>query len=272
MDFNFQTAPPISKIVQRVRPALVHISTPAGTGSGFVITPGHIITNAHVVEGHTELTVEFVDGTTVAGIVLGRDEEVDLACIRVASQSALNPLPMGDSDSEQVGEDVIAMGYPMGDILKGEPTVTRGIISAKRVGLLQTDAAINPGNSGGPLIDASGSVIGVNTYGLRSSEGISFAIPIAVVKDKLDFLISGGELRKSTEPDSSESAESKWINHHIGRGGFSIELPYWWERYPTEDGFAYFYSGDGHFSIGILDVDFTLDKEDFTTSTASIYS
>ena len=269
MDFNFRPAPRLSEIVRRIRPALVHIATPTGSGSGFVITPGHIITNAHVVETYAAVTVEFVDGTTTVGSVLGRDATADLACIQVYSQNALAPLPMGDSDQEQVGEDVIAMGYPLGDILRGEPTVTRGIISAKRthdgVEQLQTDAALNSGNSGGPLVNAYGSVIGVITWQFRNSEGISFAVPMSVVKDRLDFLISGGEARKFADP-ASEPVESEWITHHVGSGGFSIELPYQWTQHPTGDGIAYFYSGDSRFSIVMLDIDFALDKEEFTTT------
>ena len=146
--FNFQPTPPLSEIVRSTETGLVHIDTPTGTGSGFVIdTEGHIITNAHVVERHSALEVEFVDGTKVDGTVLGRDEEIDLACIVISNNSTLDPLPMGDSDDAHVGEDVLAMGYPLGDILKGSPTVTRGIISARRVDALQTDAAINPGTA-----------------------------------------------------------------------------------------------------------------------------
>lgn len=221
-NFNFQPAPPLSEIVRMVEPCLVHIDTPESSGSGFVIDErGHIITNAHVVkEKGVSVKVEFVDGSEVPGIVVGIDEEVDLACVLVletvfAPIRTFTHISMGDSDSVSVGEDVLALGYPLGEILKGSPTVTRGIISAKRPGELQTDAAINPGNSGGPLINAHGNVIGVNTSSIgqvrgENITGINFAISIDVVKENLDFLALGGEVRK--EPDSGLDAftEQEW--------------------------------------------------------------
>ena len=218
MTFNFHPAPPLSEIVRQVQPGLVHINTSMGSGSGFIIdTTGHIITNAHVVAHSSTLTVEFTDGTQRTGLVLGIDEEIDLACIRISSPDPLMPFSMGDSDSAQVGEEVIAIGYPLGEMLRGSPTVTRGIISAKRVGEVQTDAAINPGNSGGPLIDTHGNVIGVNTSGFervadRNITGINFAIPINVVKDKLGFLKSGGEVRKPTLSAPSDSRPCRQNN------------------------------------------------------------
>lgn len=265
-NFNFQPAPPLSEIVRMVEPCLVHIATPAGSGSGFVIDErGHIITNAHVVkEKGVSVKVEFVDGSEIPGIVVGIDEEVDLAYVRLAGSSPTGRyfacLSLGDSDGVSVGEDVLAMGYPLGEILKGSPTVTRGIISAKRPGQLQTDAAINPGNSGGPLINAYGNVIGVNTssighIGGESITGINFAISINVVKTSLHFLASGGEIRKASTSDPDDSTGDEWVIHHVGGGGFSIIMPPWWTLDHTGDKFALFSSdvAVSSFLLSVLD-------------------
>src|SRR5690349_14725319 len=165
------------------------------TGSGFVIdTKGNILTNAHVVEGASEIAVRFGDGNLIPATLVGQDPSTDLAMIRVNPKSAkLHPLPLGDSSKVQVGDPAIAIGNPFGF----DRTVTTGIISALQrqirapngftIGhVIQTDAPINPGNSGGPLLDADGRVIGVNsqiaTAGSRGSVGIGFAVPINTAK------------------------------------------------------------------------------------------
>src|SRR3954468_8299407 len=166
------------------------------TGSGFVIdTDGTILTNAHVVAGATNVTVQFADKHVVNAKILGRDESTDLAVLKVsATQSELRPLTLGSSRGVQVGDPTIAIGNPFGL----ERTLTTGVVSAtKRTiqapngfeidGVIQTDAAINPGNSGGPLLDAAGRVIGINsqieTGGSGGGNvGIGFAIPIDTAK------------------------------------------------------------------------------------------
>lgn len=277
-DFNVQPAPPLSEIVKSVEPCLVHISTPDGSGSGFVIDRrGNIITNAHVVrEKGVSVKVEFVDGSEITGIVIGIDEEVDLAYVQVSapgvrslfSRRKFPCLSLGDSDAVSVGEDVLALGYPLGEILKGSPTVTRGIVSAKRPGQLQTDAAINPGNSGGPLVNAYGKVVGVNTssigrIGGDNITGINFAISINVAKGKLDFLASGGEIKKASAAEADDSADERWILHDIGKGGFSIAMPPWYTLKHFGDNssifhddtsnsiFSLFMLGGGHDGTGL---------------------
>ncbi|MYD74807.1 MAG: trypsin-like serine protease, partial [Chloroflexi bacterium] len=204
MEPPYPHTPPLSQIVRHAEASLVCITTPNNTGSGFVAdTDGHVITNAHVVERHAEVLLEFVDGGTHIGAVVGVHPHLDLACVRLPDGIHPRPLQLGDSASAQVGEDVVAMGYPLSEILKGSPTVTRGIVSAKRLNDLQTDAAINPGNSGGPLLDSHGRVIGVNTSILaapdgRVVEGIGFAIPIDDVKKSLHLLTSGGHTTTTT--------------------------------------------------------------------------
>ncbi len=156
-----------------------------GQGSGFITrSDGVILTNAHVVEGASEVGVTLPDGRSFSGKVLGSDPVTDVAVVKVAA-AGLPVAPLGDSSKVRPGEWAIAIGNPLGL----DNTVTAGIISAvqrtnavgegQRVPYLQTDAAVNPGNSGGPLINERGQVIGINTA-IRQAPGagLSFAIPI----------------------------------------------------------------------------------------------
>ncbi|MCS5705598.1 trypsin-like peptidase domain-containing protein [Synechococcus sp. FGCU-3] len=160
-----------------------------GLGSGVITrSDGVILTNAHVVEGASEVTVTLPDGRTYTGKVLGGDPLTDVAVVKVVA-SKLPVAPLGDSDKVRPGEWAIAIGNPLGL----DNTVTAGIISAiqrtnavgegQRVPYIQTDAAVNPGNSGGPLINDRGQVIGINTA-IRQAPGagLSFAIPINVAR------------------------------------------------------------------------------------------
>jgi S1-C subfamily serine protease len=160
-----------------------------GQGSGFITrSDGVILTNAHVVEGTSEVSVTLPDGRSFNGKVLGADPLTDIAVVRVVAQK-LPVAPLGDSNKVRPGEWAIAIGNPLGL----DNTVTAGIISAiqrtnaigegQRVPYIQTDAAVNPGNSGGPLINDRGQVIGVNTA-IRQAPGagLSFAIPINLAR------------------------------------------------------------------------------------------
>jgi len=160
-----------------------------GQGSGFITrSDGIVLTNAHVVEGASEVSVTLPDGRSFSGKVLGSDPVTDVAVVRVAA-SGLPVAALGDSSKVKPGEWAIAIGNPLGL----DNTVTAGIISAiqrtnalgegQRVPYLQTDAAINPGNSGGPLINDHGQVIGINTAIRKApGAGLSFAIPINVAR------------------------------------------------------------------------------------------
>ena len=156
---------------------------------------GHILTNAHVVEGASKVEVSFGDDKTVDARVLGSDSSTDVAMLKVDPKNTdLKPLTLGDSSKLEVGDAVVAIGNPFGL----DRTVTTGIISALQRQLeapngfsirnvIQTDAAINPGNSGGPLLDSVGRVIGINSQiatggGGGGSVGIGFAVPINTVK------------------------------------------------------------------------------------------
>jgi S1-C subfamily serine protease len=183
------------------------------TGSGFVVDKqGHIITNAHVVEGADSVQVSFDEsGTTVPAEVKGVDTSSDLAVLKVDPsevKGGVTPVPLGDSSKAQVGDPVIAIGNPFGY----SRTVTQGIVSAVQrqiqapngftiSNVIQTDAPINPGNSGGPLLDANGRVIGINsqiaTGGGQGSVGIGFAVPINTAKKLLPDLKAGETIERA---------------------------------------------------------------------------
>jgi S1-C subfamily serine protease len=175
-----------------------------GTGSGFIINPdGQILTNNHVVQGATQLTVKLADQKEYKARVLGRDPRSDLALIRIEAQRKLPALHLGESDNLVVGQKVLAIGNPFGF----QGTLTTGIVSSldrtiqtedsqiPLEGMIQTDAAINPGNSGGPLLDSHGNVIGINTaiYG-EGNIGIGFAMPVDRAKEMLDEYQKTGKI------------------------------------------------------------------------------
>ena len=165
-------------------------------GSGFLFDKqGRVVTNAHVVNGNDRVMVTLYNGSHLQGKVIGRNRFDDLAVISIDGRRSFSTLKMADSDQVNVGEDVLALGFPGG--IRGEVTVTRGIVSAAAEDVFQTDAAINPGNSGGPLIDSQGHVVGINTSRLddpeqgRNIENIGFAIPSNLVSRWLPALKAG---------------------------------------------------------------------------------
>ena len=173
-----------------------------GTGSGFIISDdGKILTNAHVVEGANQVTVNLKDGRVLEGKVLGSDSLTDLAVIQIEAEN-LPVVKLGNSDDLIIGEWAIAIGNPLGL----DNTVTTGIISAtgrsssqigvgdKRLDFIQTDAAINPGNSGGPLLNSKGEVIGINTAIIKNAQGLGFAIPINRAAEIGQTLIAEGKV------------------------------------------------------------------------------
>jgi putative serine protease PepD len=209
----------VSDIYQRTQKGVVEITvttsqstnpfggeqTQQAQGSGFVYdSNGRIITNQHVVEGATSISVRFWNGKTYKAEVVGSDPSTDLAVIKVdAPASVLTPLTLADSDAVAVGDNVVAIGSPFGL----ENTVTSGIVSALHRQMtspnnfsiddsIQTDAAINHGNSGGPLLNAQAQVIGVNAQIESDSggnDGVGFAIPSNTVKSIVSELISTGK-------------------------------------------------------------------------------
>jgi S1-C subfamily serine protease len=218
----------IAEIYRRAAPGVVQItSTLKGSpssfqgqfqappqqdlGSGFVLDKaGHVVTNYHVVQGADDIKVSFSNRDTVTARVVGSDPSTDISVLRLQTPaSALTPLPLGDSDRVEVGDQVVAIGNPFGLTR----TATAGIISAVQreitapndfmIGdVLQTDAPINHGNSGGPLLDSSGEVIGVNTQietadpsgSLTGNVGIGFAVPSNTVKNVAAQLLRNGKV------------------------------------------------------------------------------
>ncbi|MFH1453637.1 MAG: trypsin-like peptidase domain-containing protein [Armatimonadota bacterium] len=231
----YSTDNPIVEVVKRVGPAVVNIDTEVkvavqpyggfeeffrffgdgspynntpreqirtGQGSGVVITQdGYILTNQHVVQKAQKINVTVQNGKKYEAKLIGSDVLLDLAILKIEDKN-LPFAELGDSDTAQVGEWVIAIGSPYGY----ENTVTVGVLSAKGraisaeyegyTNLLQTDAAINRGNSGGPLIDINGRVIGINTAIIPYAQGIGFAIPINMVKKVKDDLIHNKKISR----------------------------------------------------------------------------
>jgi S1-C subfamily serine protease len=179
------------------------------TGSGFVLDEdGHVLTNAHVVDGATMVTVTLSGTETRSAKIVGKDDSTDLAVLQINPDGIdLHPLELGSSTNLAVGDPTVAIGNPFGF----DRTLTTGVISAlqRRItapdsytieDVIQTDAAINPGNSGGPLIDASGRVIGINSQiatggnGGTGSVGIGFAVPVDTAKKIVNELMDHGQV------------------------------------------------------------------------------
>ncbi len=174
-----------------------------GTGSGFIISgDGRIITNAHVVEGASKVTVTLTDGRTFEGAVVGIDRVTDVAAVKIDATD-MPAVVLGRTEGLSPGQWAIAIGNPLGL----DNTVTAGIISAlgrsssevgipdKRVQFIQTDAAINPGNSGGPLLNDQGEVIGMNTAIRKDAQGLGFAIPVETFNRIAQQLFEDGEVQ-----------------------------------------------------------------------------
>ncbi len=214
------------------------------------------------MEYHTDVTLEFVNGEIATGVVVGANTDLDVACIQVLDQENLTALPMGDSDLALVGEEVLAMGYPLSDILPGSPTVTRGIISAKRPSTIQTDAAINRGGSGGPLVNSRGQVIGVNTSVLeavagRNVEGIGFAIPVNDVKEQFESLISGVFRSRSLPIEGEQRKHENWNTYLLGKG-LSFSLPMNWQALELEYESSFFTDSMSFLSMYVYAEEVTL--------------
>lgn len=209
-------------IFNRVSPSVVQVAGRAGgdtfagaepdeqnggaqTGTGFVWdAAGHIVTNAHVVQGASEIAVRLANGEVARATVRGMAPNYDLAVLRIPARSLPPPIPIGSSGDLQVGQAAFAIGNPFGL----DQSLTTGVISALKrrlptqtgreiTNVIQTDAAINPGNSGGPLLDSAGRLIGVNTAIFSpsgSNAGIGFAVPVDTVNRVVPALIRNGRV------------------------------------------------------------------------------
>ncbi len=222
--------PDFTKLVERLKPSVVNISTQSdeasrltrrhgfvdpfefyfrgprrSLGSGFIFDgEGYIITNHHVVEDASKIVVKLADGEEHEAELIGSDAKTDLAVIKIDAVEGLEPISLGDSSNLAVGEWVLTIGNPFGL----DNTVTAGIVSAKGRQInrrnpyddfIQTDAAINPGNSGGPLVNLAGQVVGINTAIFSSSGGnigIGFAIPINMARQIVPQLKADGHVTR----------------------------------------------------------------------------
>lgn len=192
--------------------------TQRSLGSGFIISDdGYILTNFHVVSGADEIKVKLSDKRELKAELKGSDEKLDLALLKIEGNDHFVIATLGDSDSLEIGEWVLAIGNPFGL----QQTVTAGIISAKgRVigsgpydDFIQTDASINPGNSGGPLFNAKGEVIGINTAIVAGGTGIGFAIPVNMAKNimvqlKEKGVVTRGWIGVAIQPVTADLAQS----------------------------------------------------------------
>ena len=212
-----EAASTLEALYEQVLPGVVAIRTGQSLGSGFMFdSDGHVVTNQHVVEGASQVEVSFASGFKAYGTVIGADVDADIAVVKVdAPADQIHPLALGDSNTLNVGEQVVAIGNPFG--LDG--TMTLGIISGlgrtqfahadpdgggmfSTADIVQTDAAINPGNSGGPLFNLQGEVVGVNqsirtdtfngATGNAVNSGVGFSISINLVKRIVPYLIRDG--------------------------------------------------------------------------------
>jgi S1-C subfamily serine protease len=217
-------------VAERLAPSVVSVRITAqngqgaigqGAGSGFVIAPdGFVVTNHHVVEKASSVTVVFTDGRELSARVVGSDPATDLALLRVP-EGGLVPVEIGRSETLRVGQLVIAIGNPLGF----QSTVSTGVVSALGRSLrgqsgrlienvIQTDVALNPGNSGGPLVDSRGRVVGVNTAMIRMAQGLCFAIPSATMTWVVGELMTSGRVHRAV---LGIVAQTRPVNRRVQR-------------------------------------------------------
>src|SRR5947208_10089781 len=207
-----------------------------GVGSGFIIDPkGFILTNNHVIEGATKITIGMLSGDRYRAKVIGIDRETDLAVLKIDADRELPVMKFGDSNAAEVGDWVLAIGSPFGL----EQTVTAGIISKKDRNttnssfqrFLQTDAAINRGNSGGPLVNMRGVAIGVNSQISTLTgdyNGIGFALPDNEAKFVAEQILSQGKVRRGFLGVPLESVRAEFARVYRlpdARGAVVVDMP-----------------------------------------------
>ena len=205
-----------------------------GSGSGSIIdSRGYVVTNVHVIDKASKITISLYDGTSYEGQVIGKDVESDIAVLKFKppENAVLKTIEFGDSDKLKVGQKVIAIGNPFAL----ERTMTTGIVSglgrpiqeSENViirNMIQTDAAINPGNSGGPLLDTSGRMIGINTIIISnsgSSSGVGFAVPVKTARRVVNDLLKYGKVRRGTikiSPVQMTSSIAQYANLPLNYG------------------------------------------------------
>ena len=216
-DLSGESKSTLADLIAEIQAGVVRITTDSGSGSGFIVdADGFVVTNAHVLGSSASVRVWLTDGRLLRGSVLHRDTTADLALVQVESTEALTALAVGDPDGVRVGDEVLALGFPITEAIGNNLTVTRGIISSTRtvggVELFQTDAAINPGNSGGPLVNRNGAVIGINTSRVEETSGgrpvsnIGFAVSV-VELDRILAALNGGPSIDQGTPTATQTLQ-----------------------------------------------------------------
>ncbi len=202
-DLSGESKSSLADLIADIQAGVVQITTGSASGSGFIVdADGLVVTNAHVVGSAARVSVWLTNGRRYNGDVLEQDTTADLALVRIDGSGRFDSIAVGNPGSVRVGDEVLALGFPLPDRIGSSLTVTRGIISSARktggVDLWQTDAAINPGNSGGPLVDSDGRVIGVNTSRIeetdsgRPVQSIGFAVSVVELERRLGALSGRG--------------------------------------------------------------------------------
>lgn len=230
VEISKKVGPAVVGITSQIQTALSFFGTTTtseGAGSGIIISEdGYIVTNNHVIDGATKVTVTLNTGSEYDAKVIGKDEKTDLAVLKIKPDETITVAELGDSTKLQVGEKAVAIGNPLGMEFFG--STTQGIISAvnrtinvenRTMNVIQTDAAINSGNSGGALVNSYGQVIGINAVKISSStvEGMGFAIPISeampIISDLMQYgYVKGRPVIGITSRDVTEymSARQGW--------------------------------------------------------------
>ena len=266
--------PTIASMVKDVTPAVVQIiSVGLGSGSGFIVDKmGLVVTNNHVISGQEVVLVRPSDGRTLQADVLGVDELADLAILRIRGNEEFQPVALGDSDDAEVGSEVVAMGFPLGDSALGSHVkITSGLVSDKapRLGIdhMQIDAAINPGNSGGPLFNRAGEVIGVNASirreiahsatitGVMAIDNIGFSIAINELKERFDSLVAGEKVLRDPSATPEPAVGATYVSDVYG---YSINIAPGWTKTSQEEDDSYdveFVSAEGAGNIYITAVE-----------------
>lgn len=246
----------ILEVIEKVSKSVVNINTVRllqdfyyqvhpiqGMGSGVIFdTKGYILTNNHVIQGAEKIDVTLTSSNVKRGKLVGACVSDDIAIIRVDEKN-LPAAELGNSDELRVGQTVFAIGNPFG--LQGEPSVTKGVISAVKrsirsergliENLVQTDASINPGNSGGPLVDAKGRVVAISTAIVPFAQGIGFAIPVNYAKRCATEIITHGKVMRPWLGVSgltlTEEVASSY-NLPVDKGALVTEV---WSNSPAEE-------------------------------------
>lgn len=207
-----------TEIIEQLKDSVVYIETKESAGSGFIVeSNGYILTNAHVVQGVSVANIILSNNTTLSASVVGRDENIDLALLKV-NQTKLKKSLLGDSDGVKQGDEIFTLGYPFG--IKGDVSFKEGTISrtlkSETFEYFEISADLHPGNSGGPLVNKYGQIIGISTavfgksiQGVSVGETIKLVIPINIAKNIMDDLKNGRSIltssKKTNENESSQT-------------------------------------------------------------------